>query len=261
MDILHLLGLLLMGAGLGFAGGVFGIGGGIIAIPVLIIGFGTDQAAAQGTALVLMVPNLLIAWWRYVHHNPLPWKDVVAVSLAGTIATWGAAHVANQIDQQLLKSLCALFLLLVAISMIRGKRKGAGNGEAEDAAAKTAGKRPLLALVGAIGGGCMGLLGIGGGLVATPLFARFVGLGQRTAQSFGISLAAPSAAIALGAYSLHGNVDWKLGLTLAVGGLFTVAPGVALAHRLPERKLQLWFGVMLAAASLWLLVGHYIMRN
>lgn len=255
MNVPHLLELLLLGAGLGFAGGLFGIGGGIIAIPVLVIGFGVDQAVAQGTALVLMVPNLLLAWWRYCQHNPLPWRDILGVSLTGTVATWLAAQVANHIDQQLLRSLCALFLLVVAVDMIRGRRSQAEVASAAD----PAGKRPLLALIGAIGGGCMGLLGIGGGLVATPLFARFLKLGQRTAQSFGLSLATPSAVIALGAYGAHGHVNWPLGLILAIGGLFTVAPGVALAHRLPEHRLQACFGVMLAAASLWLLLGRYIL--
>ena len=49
---------LCLGALLGFGGGIFGIGGGIIAIPVLVGLFGMDQKLAQGTALVMMVPNL-----------------------------------------------------------------------------------------------------------------------------------------------------------------------------------------------------------
>jgi hypothetical protein len=65
--------------------------------------------------------------------------------------------------------------------------------------------------------------------------------------------------IALTAYAQHGKVDWALGLPLAFGGLFTVAAGVALAHRWPERKLQRIFGWMLAATGLWLLVGRYVL--
>jgi uncharacterized protein len=55
---------LLIGAVLGLAGGIFGIGGGIIAIPVMTGLFGMDQKLAQGTALVMMVPNLSIALCR-----------------------------------------------------------------------------------------------------------------------------------------------------------------------------------------------------
>jgi uncharacterized membrane protein YfcA len=45
--------MLALGAALGFLGGLFGIGGGIIVIPLLVLGFGLDQTVAQGTALVL----------------------------------------------------------------------------------------------------------------------------------------------------------------------------------------------------------------
>jgi uncharacterized protein len=46
-------------------GGLFGIGGGLIAIPVLGLWFGLDQQLAQGTALVMSVPNVLLALYRY----------------------------------------------------------------------------------------------------------------------------------------------------------------------------------------------------
>ena len=48
---------LALGAALGTVGGLFGIGGGLIAIPVLGVLFGLDQQIAQGTALVMVVPK------------------------------------------------------------------------------------------------------------------------------------------------------------------------------------------------------------
>ncbi|MCD2476494.1 TSUP family transporter, partial [Staphylococcus aureus] len=66
MALIMTLGLaLLLGAALGALGGLLGIGGGILAIPVLVLLYGMDQQLAQGTALVMMVPNVLIAFWRY----------------------------------------------------------------------------------------------------------------------------------------------------------------------------------------------------
>ena len=46
-----------------------------------------------------------------------------------------------------------------------------------------------------------------------------------------------------------------MGLPLALGGLFTVSAGVALAHRLPERKMRIAFAWMLLATALWLSLG------
>ncbi|MGE8387103.1 MAG: TSUP family transporter, partial [Pseudomonas sp.] len=60
---------IVLGAGLGTLGGLFGIGGGLIAIPALGVLFGLDQQLAQGTALVMVVPNVLLALWRYHQRN------------------------------------------------------------------------------------------------------------------------------------------------------------------------------------------------
>ncbi len=78
----HIVLSLVIGASLGFMGGVFGIGGGIIAVPLLVLGFGLDQPLAQGTALVLMAPNLLVGWWRYSRLYPVPLPRALGIGLA-----------------------------------------------------------------------------------------------------------------------------------------------------------------------------------
>jgi len=113
-----LLLVLSLGAALGFFGGLFGIGGGIIAVPLFIIGFGMDQALAQGTALVLMVPNLLIGWWRYNQHHKLPWLAVAAIGITATATTWLTAKLAVRLDQDILHWIFNLFILVVGLRML-----------------------------------------------------------------------------------------------------------------------------------------------
>ncbi len=252
VDPLHLSVLALLGAALGFAGGMFGIGGGIIAIPMLTMVFGQDQATAQGTALVMMTPNLLIAWWRYMRHNPVPMAEVAGIAIGGGIATWGAAQLAHWLDQSLLRSIFAVFLLILAARMSGLLRRDA-HAQAQAPAAILTDRR-LLPLVGSAGGLSMGLLGVGGGLVSTPLFSRLFGMGQRMAQSLGLALVTPCSVVALGTYAGHHHVNWLLGTPLAAGGMLTVAAGVSVAHRLPEAVLRRAFAVMLALTGAWMLV-------
>lgn len=54
-----------LGLLLGAVGGLLGIGGGLIAIPILAALYGMDQQLAQGTALVMILPNVLVGFWRY----------------------------------------------------------------------------------------------------------------------------------------------------------------------------------------------------
>ncbi|HEY6895624.1 MAG TPA: sulfite exporter TauE/SafE family protein [Rhodocyclaceae bacterium] len=243
---------LALGAGLGFFGGLFGIGGGIIAIPLLVLGFGMEQPLAQGTALVLMVPNLLLGWWRYSQRHPIVWRQALTIGLSATLTTWLIAHLATRLDPQWLRALFSGFLLLLALRLLHpGRRKAT----ADDRALKLR----VLPLVGAVGGGSMGLLGIGGGLVATPLLSGWLGQRQTVAQSLALALVAPSSVVALATYAGAHRVDWALGLPLALGGLFTVSAGVALAHRLPEARMRTAFGWMLLATAGWLLLAPLLM--
>ena len=250
----ELLEMLALGAALGFLGGLFGIGGGIIVIPLLVLGFGLDQAVAQGTALVMMVPNLLIAWWRYNQRHPVALKTALQIGVLACTTTWLVAHLATQLPSDLMRTVFGLFLLIVALRMLRSTP---ANG-----AAKATKPRDLrhMPLVGVLGGSSMGLLGVGGGLVATPVLTGWFGQRQTVAQSLSLALVAPSSIIALITYSGAHRVDWALGLPLAAGGLFTVSAGVALAHRLPERRMRVAFAVMVLCTARWMLVKPLVLK-
>lgn len=245
----HLLPSLALGGALGFFGGLFGIGGGIIAIPLLVLGFGMDQSLAQGTALVMMVPNLLVGWWRYSRRHPVPLPSALAVGLVAAATTALVARYATGLAPAVLRAIFSLFLLALAIAMLARWR-----GAAAEAPGRGRRQR-FLPLVGILGGSSMGLLGIGGGLVATPILTGWFGLRQTAAQSLALALVAPSSIIALATYAGAQRVDWSLGLPLAGSGLLTVSAGVALAHRLPEKRLRSAFAWMLMATAVWLLLG------
>ena len=250
-ELLEMLGL---GATLGFVGGLFGIGGGIIVIPLLVLGFGLDQAVAQGTALVMMVPNLLIGWWRYNQRHPVALKTALQIGVLACTTTWLVAHLATRLPSDLMRMVFALFLLLVSLRMLRPTTASS--------AATTTKPRDLrfMPLVGVLGGSSMGLLGVGGGLVATPVLTGWFGQRQTVAQSLSLALVAPSSIIALMTYSGAHRVDWALGLPLAAGGLFTVSAGVALAHRLPERRMRIAFACMVLCTAVWMLVKPLVLK-
>lgn len=236
-----------LGAALGFLGGLFGIGSGIVAIPLLVAGFGMDQPLAQGTALVLMVPNLLLGWRRYHQRHPLPWRSILPMVLSASTTTWMLARFANDLDPRLLRSVFCAFLALLALNLLYRRHRVHGEEKPLN--------HRLIPLVGIVGGCSMGLLGIGGGLLASPLLSGWLGQRQTTAQGLSLALVAPSSLVALLTYAQAGRVEWSLGLPLAAGGVFTVSAGVALAHRLPERRLRTAFATMLLLASAWLWAG------
>lgn len=79
---------LVLGVALGTVGGLFGIGGGLIAIPVLGVFFGLDQQIAQGTALVMVVPNVMLALWRYHQRNHIYLRHALPLGVMGFSFAW-----------------------------------------------------------------------------------------------------------------------------------------------------------------------------
>ena len=111
-------------------------------------------------------------------------------------------------------------------------------------------------IVGVIGGAFSGFFGVGGAFVAPPLLTTFFGLRQLEAQGLALALVSPSALLALLAYAGAGEVDWLVGLPLAIGGTAAISAGVAFASRLPERRMRLAFcGLLLLTAVLLALRG------
>lgn len=255
-DLLALVPALLLGALMGFFGGLFGIGGGIVAIPLLVLGYGMDQALAQGTALVMMVPNLLIGWWRYSRLYPVPLRRALGLGGCAALTTWVVAQVAIGLPSALLRALFSVSLMLLAwrlLWQLHAARRAARQGHAATAVPRV--PERYIPLVGVVGGSSMGLLGIGGGLVATPILTSVFAQRQTVAQSLSLALVAPSAIIALLSYAQAHRVDWQMGLPLAASGMLTVSAGVALAHRLPEQRMRTLFAWMLLATGAWLLLG------
>lgn len=246
-----LIALIALGAALGFFGGLFGIGGGIIAVPVLALGFGMSQSMAQGTSLSMMVPILIAGLWKYSRKHPIPLPSTIYTALLASLTTYFVAEFATGLDQGTLRTVFALFLLLLGIQM-----SWKSNGRFSENNRSRVNPR-FMPLVGCVGGSSMGLLGVGGGLVATPLLTSLFGQRQALAQSISMALVTPCAVVALLTYNSAGAVDWVVGLPLAIGGLVTVSKGVSLAHTLPEHKMRLLFSWMLVLTALFLLVRSY----
>ncbi|HSX89432.1 MAG TPA: sulfite exporter TauE/SafE family protein, partial [Pseudomonas sp.] len=94
---------LMLGLSLGALGGLFGIGGGLIAIPALGVLFGLDQQMAQGTALVMVVPNVVLALWRYHQRNRIEWRHALILAASSFLCALLGAGWAVNLDAELMR--------------------------------------------------------------------------------------------------------------------------------------------------------------
>ncbi|MNM48082.1 Sulfite exporter TauE/SafE [compost metagenome] len=238
---------IVLGAGLGTLGGLFGIGGGLIAIPALGLLFGLDQQLAQGTALVMVVPNVLLALWRYHQRNRIELRHALPLSLCSFLFAWLGSIWAVGIDAQSMRLGFVGFLVALAIWNVARMFLKATPPTAEMRFAW-----PWLGVLGSFSGTMGGLFGVGGAVVATPILTSVFGTTQVVAQGLSLALAAPSTMVTLLTYGVHHSVDWGVGIPLAVGGLLSISWGVKLAHALPEKVLRALFCVFLVVCALLL---------
>lgn len=224
-----------MGCALGFFGGLFGIGGGIIAIPVLGIFFGFQQQAAQGTAIVLVLPTALTGLVQYLRRVSLDWRIVASLAVTALPITVFASRLVTLLPSRPVRYGFVVFLVVLAAYIARrawmlGRRSP---------------RKPLglkfAPLLGVFCGLVSGFFSVGGSIFSVPLLTEYFGQTQLLAQATALAFTAPGIILSVAVYALAGDVDWAVGIPLAIGGVSTVAFGVGVAHRLPERMLRFLF--------------------
>ena len=233
-----------LGVVLGALGGLFGIGGALIAIPVLGLWFGLDQQMAQGTALVMSVPNVFLALYRYNQRNRIDLRQALPLVVMSFSFAWLGAMLAVGVDERFIRWGFIGFLL--AITFYNLFKLYGSSGQA------TEGSRfgwPWFGLLGVLAGTTGGLFGVGGAVVAAPVLTSVFGTSQVVAQGLSLALALPSTGVTLVTYAWHQEVDWMIGVPLAIGGLLSISWGVKVAHALPERvRRGLFCGFLVVCA-------------
>ncbi len=215
----------------------------MIAIPVLGLGFGMSEQMAQGTALVMVVPNVMIGLWRYYQKRTVDVRYALVLAVFAAPCTYLGARLATGVPSTPLRIAFALFTIAIACYVLWRAFRPAG---------VSAPRVPwyFASIVGAIGGTLSGFFSVGGATFAVPAMTTFFGITQAAAQSLGLALVAPGTLVGLAAYGAAGDVDWTTGFALAAGGIVTVRHGVDLAVRLPDRALKgLFAGFLFAAAA------------
>ena len=246
----------------GFAAGLFGIGGGAVIVPVLIILFDslgyTDTASHVAIATSLATIILTSTRSVLAHHRrgAVDWM---------IIRHWGAWIMLGAILGQIVAGLMSnagLKLLFSVMALVLAAQRYFGRPDWRLAADVPRGGRGAI-LAGMVGG-LSAIIGIGGGtfgVTMLTLFGRSMHQAVATAAGFGVAIGLPSAltAISIG-WGREGLPPFSLGYVnvaaFALISAFTVitAPlGARLAHRLDAIRLKKLFAILLALVAIRLM--------
>ena len=257
MDLGSALLLLPTGLAVGILGGFFGLGGGVLLIPALTLAIGSQPQLYQTTSFVV---GACVAAASLPRHRrakaivkPVVWRTIIASLPAGILLSLAS----NSVSSRAFEVAFACFLVYVAGYEIVSFRRASHHADNEHAPTP-----PLAWRCPAIGvaiGSLSGLLGIGGGTVAVPLFRIALKLPIRQAVGTSAATILPTlllagatklASVANGAVADGGapvtlSAVATMSLMLAPTAILGAQLGTHLLHRVSPRKAALGFGLLL----------------
>jgi uncharacterized membrane protein YfcA len=108
---------LALGLGAGVLSGVFGVGGGILFVPTLVL-LGLGQVEASATSLLAIVPTAAVGAWRQRTYGNLRARAALTVGLVSVAGAELGVQIATRIDESLLRRLFGVLLLGVAAQLV-----------------------------------------------------------------------------------------------------------------------------------------------
>ncbi|MFC9918202.1 sulfite exporter TauE/SafE family protein [Agromyces binzhouensis] len=228
----------------GLLSGLFGVGGGIVMVPLLILLAGMDQRRAAATSLVAIVPTALVGSIAYLVNGQVDLVAAALVAAGGIVGGWIGATLLARLPLEWLRWLFIAMLVVVAIRLAFGAPD-----RAADPVPLEAG--PALGLVGLglVVGIASGLFGVGGGLIMVPAFMTLFGLGDLIARGTSLVAMIPTA-VSGSVKNLRGRlVDLRIALVVGIAATLASLPGVALAFLIPPAVGGWLFAALLVVAA------------
>lgn len=226
----------------GLAGGLFGVGGGIVLVPMLTALFALSQHEAHGTSLAAIGATAVAGLVVYGLAGHVAWLPAALMGVASVFTARFGARLAARTSRERLTLAFAVFLLLVAARILWR----APIGSAQHALTGPLGLLASLG-VGAAVGLLAGFMGVGGGIIAVPALTLLFGFSQQTAQGTSLALIMVTAPFGAIEHDRHGNVARPLLPGLALGALVGAPLASLAAQRLPQAGLARGFAVFLLA--------------
>jgi uncharacterized membrane protein YfcA len=233
---------LLIGLAAGFFGGLVGLGGGVVMIPLMVGVAGLTQHQAHGTSLVALVFTGMAGAATYASRGAVDLAAAAALAVPAVVTARLGARQAHALPEWQLKRAFGAFLVLVTALLV-AKPWLVG---AHAAPAVGLFKIAVLVAAGVFTGFLSGMMGVGGGSLMVPAMVLLAGFPQVLAQGTSLLAMVPAGAAGAHKHWQLGNVVRRLLPGLVPGILLGTWLGASAALRLGEGSLRVAFALVVA---------------
>ncbi|OQY19206.1 MAG: hypothetical protein B6I36_04755 [Desulfobacteraceae bacterium 4572_35.1] len=237
---------------------MFGMGGGILYVPILLFaGFSMEQA--PGISLILIAATSLAALSKFQKHNKVDWKLALVIDPPTDILAVVGGYYSAALSESLLRGILACLLVVAGTFMFKNRRQTTLNTPVEKHwwlwRREFYGERyhvnlPLVLTVSGSIGLLSGMLGVTGGLIKLPIMVLLCGVPMDIAVATSTVMITLTALSGLSGHVINGQVDWHTGLTLAIAAVVGGLVGGHISVGIDKMRLKKWFGIVMWLVAL-----------
>lgn len=232
----------------GLVSGSFGVGGGIIIVPGLVVLLHFTQRLSHGTSLMAIMPISAAGVIGFALNDSINVEYALVLGLGSIVGALLGTKLLASLKNVWLSRIFSALLLITALRLFISVPSESGV-----TPSLTVGLALILIVVGALIGIVAGLLGVGGGLILVPILIIFFGVA--TPEAKGTSLVVTLVAALTGTWRNHRNlnVDTSVALRIGIAGIPTALIGAQLAQLMSSQLSAILFAVLLVLSAIRLL--------
>jgi hypothetical protein len=223
----------------GFFGGLLGLGGGVIMIPLMTWLARMTQHQAHGTSLVAIVFTAIVGGVTYFLHGEVDWKVALILAISATFTARFGARYAHSLPEKKLKMAFGCFLIFASTMLVAKGYLPRTTWSFGPWASVI-----VFLMIGFVTGFVSGMMGVGGGGVMVPLMVVLGNIGQHMAQGTSLIAMIPASTSGASTHYKLGNVKMDVAWGLIIGSLVGAYFGAAAASNLPDFHLKIAFAVV-----------------
>lgn len=216
--------LVALGLLAGFASGFFGIGGGTVLVPLLML-LGLDIKSAVGISVMQMVFSSVFGSWVNYKNGFLKVNEGIILGLGGLFGASFSGFLLKGLDEIILE---IVFCVALGFSIYRFFKVPI------EPIGKENNRKLLLFSIGAVIGLLAISLGIGGALFLTPILVGFLHYDIKKAVSMGLFFVIFSSSSGFLSMAYNGLINYSHGTIVGVASLFGVFFGVKMSHKISK---------------------------
>ncbi len=246
-DTKQLLAILFVGIGAGFLSGMFGVGGGILLVPGLVLVIKLDQRMAHGTSLAAVLPisaSSLVSYWM---HDNVDWRVALCLAVGALAGAFIGTRLLEVLPHRTLALAFSGLLAVTAIRLFLPLDSGVRG-------VLSLGMIAALVFIGLITGVLAGLLGVGGGVVMIPAMMMLLHLPATLAKGTSLAVIIPTSLMGTWRNRAKKNADLQAAAILGLGGILSAYAGGWISGKMSDTVSNVLFASLLIVVAVRLIL-------